>query len=136
MSAFVTRGEQTGGQGRLAIIGASQALLSVRVENQQIDASGPSVHASAYPFEVRFLPSIDQGEARFSARRQMATMVEDFAAIEHTFRLFDPGTGLGRAKPVSSRGVAFKGDMHGRAVGAEDGVVPGAAAGLGLSVPA
>lgn len=45
-------------------------------------------------------------------RRELAALVSDLEAIEHTIRLFDPDAQLGRAKPLPSPHAAFKGEMR------------------------
>jgi hypothetical protein len=45
-------------------------------------------------------------------RTELARLVADLEAIEHTIRLFDPDAQLGRAKPIPSPHAAFKGEMR------------------------
>jgi hypothetical protein len=50
-----------------------------------------------------------QIEAR---RHELARLVADLEAVEHTIRLLDPNAQLGRAKPVPAAHAAFKGEMR------------------------
>lgn len=45
-------------------------------------------------------------------RAELARLVADLEAVEHTIRLFDPDADLPRAKPVPSPHAAFKGEMR------------------------
>lgn len=45
-------------------------------------------------------------------RAELARLVADLEAVEHTIRLFDPEATLPRAKPVPSPHAAFKGEMR------------------------
>lgn len=45
-------------------------------------------------------------------RAELARLVADLEAVEHTIRLFDPDAQLGRAKPLPSPHAAFKGEMR------------------------
>jgi hypothetical protein len=45
-------------------------------------------------------------------RHELAALVADLEAVEHTIRLFDPDAQLGRAKPLPSEHAAFKGEMR------------------------
>jgi hypothetical protein len=45
-------------------------------------------------------------------RGELARLVADLEAIEHTIRLFDPEAQLGRAKPLPSPHAAAKGEMR------------------------
>jgi hypothetical protein len=47
-----------------------------------------------------------------ASRHQLAALVADLEAVEHTIRLFDPDAKLGRAKPLPSPHAAFKGEMR------------------------
>jgi len=45
-------------------------------------------------------------------RAELARLVADLEAVEHTIRLFDPDAALPRAKPLPSPHAAFKGEMR------------------------
>ena len=45
-------------------------------------------------------------------RHELAVLVANLEAVEHTIRLFDPDASLPRAKPLPSPHAAFKGEMR------------------------